>query len=506
MLAILRTFALMGIAAREVTVEVDVRGGLPAFSVVGLPDAAVRESRDRVRPAIANCGFNFPQERITVSLAPADLPKAGPAFDLAIAAGVLVASSQLSPSVLERSALAGELALDGTVKPIAGALAMADEAGRRGIDRFFVPAASAPEAALAGRWNGARSGPRVLPIERLTQLRAIEAGEEPPAAEPPELDPTEGSAGAPDLADLRGQPMLRLALEVAAAGGHGLLMVGPPGAGKSLAASRLPSLIPPLSRAEALDVIRVAGACGSDPLIRAPRRPFRAPHHTISAAGLIGGGNPPRPGEVTRAHRGVLFLDELGEFARDALEALRQPLEEGRVVISRSRHSIELPCRFLLVAAANPCPCGRGEDSDDCRCDPAQVRRYGARLSGALADRIDISLAVSQPPAKALAGPPGEGSAKVRERVAAARARQAARLGQGRVNAEMTPAETRMSCRLDRAAREQLAAGHRRLALSGRGHERVLRLARTIADLEESEPVQAEHVTKALMLRRRADT
>jgi magnesium chelatase family protein len=506
MLAIARTFALLGVSARDVTVEVDVRGGLPTFSIVGLPDAAVRESRERVRAAIANCGFEFPQQRITVSLAPADLRKAGPAFDLAIAAGVLAASDQLPSSLLEGSALAGELALDGAVQPIAGALAMADEARRLRVERFLVPAASAPEAALAGRVNGASSRPRVLPIERLPQLRALAVGEEPPAAEPPDLDAGESAASTPDLADLRGQPMLRLALEVAAAGGHGLLMIGPPGAGKSLAASRLPSLIPPLSREEALEVIRVAGACGSEPLTRAPRRPFRAPHHTISSAGLIGGGNPPRPGEVTRAHRGVLFLDELGEFARDSLEALRQPLEEGRVVISRSRHSIELPCRFLLVAAANPCPCGRGEESADCRCDPAQVRRYGARLSGALADRIDISLAVAQPSAEALAGPPGEGSEAVRQRVTAARFRQAARLGPGRLNAEMTPAETRASCRLDEEAREELAAGHGRLGLSGRGYERVMRVARTIADLAGSERVGAEHVTNALALRRRVET
>jgi magnesium chelatase family protein len=253
-------------------------------------------------------------------------------------------------------------------------------------------------------------------------------------------------------------------------------------------------------------VIRVAGACGGEPLTGAPRRPFRAPHHTISAAGLVGGGNPPRAGQVTLAHRGVLFLDELGEFSRDALEALRQPLEEGRVVISRSRHSIEFPCRFLLVAAANPCPCGRGEDSADCRCDPVQVRRYGARLSGALADRIDISLAVSQPSAEALAGPPGESSKAVRERVAKARARQAARLGPGRLNAEMTPAETRASCRLEAAAREELATGHGRLGLSGRGYERVMRLARTVADLEGAERVGVEHITTALSLRRRAET
>jgi magnesium chelatase family protein len=504
-LATARTFALLGIAARTVSVEVDVRGGLPTFTLVGLPDAAVRESRERVRAAIVNSGFEFPQQRITASLAPADMRKAGPAFDLAIAAALLAASGQIAPAALEDCALAGELALDGSVRPVPGALTMAEEARRRGVGRLGIAAASAREAALAAEPNGRPvPGLRIVPLERLRQLEALGTDAEPPPPAPLTLPEGERGAEREDLADLRGQPSLRSALEVAAAGGHGLLMLGPPGAGKSLAARCLPSIMPSLSRAEALEVIAVASACGQ-PVRGAARRPFRAPHHTISAAGLVGGGNPPRAGEATLAHRGVLFLDELGEFRRDALEALRQPLEEGRVLISRSRHAVELPCRFLLIAAANPCPCGRGEGSVDCTCDPARVRRYRARLSGALADRIDISLSLSQPSAGALAGPPGERSAVVRARVIAARERQRRRLGAGRCNAEMSPAECRAECGLDSEAAELLAAGYARLRLSGRGHDRVLRLARTLADLEGRDEVRGAHVTHALTLRRRAE-
>jgi magnesium chelatase family protein len=498
-----RTFALLGVAAREVEVEVDVRAGLPTFGLVGLPDAAVRESRERVRSAIVNSGFDFPQQRITASLAPADLRKAGPAFDLAIAAALLAASDQLPQEALAGCALAGELALDGSLRPIAGALAMAEEARRSGLARIGVAAASAGEAALAASGEDG-TGLRVVPLTRLDELRSLGGPEEPGPPKPPALDPDDLNGTGLDLSDLRGQAALRWALEVAAAGGHGMVMLGPPGAGKSLAARRLPTIMPPLARAEAIEVIRIAGACGK-PTPHGGSRPFRAPHHTISTAGLIGGGNPPRAGEVTLAHKGILFLDELGEFARDALEALRQPLEDGRVTISRSRHTVELPCRFQLVAAANGCPCGRGADSGDCRCDPAHVRRYSARLSGALADRIDISLSVDQPSADAMAGPPGESSAVVRERVIVARERQAHRLGQGRTNAEMTPAQTHATCRLDPEAAGELAAGHGRLHLSGRGHQRVMRLARTVADLRGHERVTSDDVSSALMLRRRSE-
>jgi len=497
-LASARTFTLLGVEAREVQVEVDVGRGLPAFSLVGLPDAAVRESRERVRSALINSGFEFPQRRITANLAPADLRKAGPGFDLAIAAALLAASGQLPGKRLGPVALAGELALDGSIRPVVGTLAMAEAAGRRGSQAIVVPAPNAAEAALAG-------GPRVVPLERLDQLSLL-GTEGEPTPPPPEDWSANGTGAALDLADLRGQPYLRHALEVAAAGGHSILITGPPGAGKSLAARRLPSILPPLRRSEALEVLRIASACGrigaGSALIG---RPFRAPHHTISAAGLVGGGSPPRPGEVTLAHGGALFLDELGEFSRDALEALRQPLEEGRVVLTRARHSIELPCRFLLIAAANGCPCGHGEEDERCDCPPLSIRRYQAKLSGALADRIDIALAVHRPSAEEMGGAAGESSAIVRQRVVAARERQERRLGTDRCNADMSPPEARRHAALRGDAKLILAEGHERLALSGRGYDRVLKVARTIADLAGCDPVGADHVGEALGLRRRGD-
>jgi len=493
-LAAARTFTLDGISARPVRVEVDVHRGLPNFTIVGLPDAAVREARERVRAALVNCGFEFPLRRIVVNLAPASLRKAGPGMDLAIAAGLLSASGQLDWESLARVALAGELALDGATRPVQGALAMAEAARESGAEAIVLPAENAAEAALA-------EGIAVVGVEGLGQLSALVAGEwDPPRPEPLSLrlDP---APGAPDLADLRGQPHLRHALEVAAAGGHSLLMIGPPGAGKSLAASRLPSILPPLAPIEALEVARIASACGRlDGL--SGGRPFRAPHHTISAAGLIGGGSPPRPGEATIAHRGVLFLDELCEFRRDALEALRAPLEAGEVSIVRAGGQRSLPCRFMLVAAANPCPCGRGEADPDCTCAPYDVQRYQGKLSGALADRIDLLAAVRQPSAAEIGGAPGEPSASVRERVQAARERQEWRLGAGRCNAEMTPAEVR-ACPLGDGAATLLADLYTRQRLSGRAHDRALRLAQTLADLAGVEGIGEEQMAQALQMRRR---
>ncbi|HSI82086.1 MAG TPA: YifB family Mg chelatase-like AAA ATPase [Solirubrobacterales bacterium] len=498
MLGSIRTFTIVGVDAHEVRVEADVSsGGLPSFALVGLPDAAVRESRERVRAAIANSGFAFPKTRITANLAPADLRKAGPGFDLAIAAAVLVASEQLHAARLEGIVLAGELALDGSIRPIPGAYAIAQAAAQRGAEAIAVAEASAPEAGLAG-------GVRVVPVATLAELEALGTDAEPGPPEPLRVEGNGSAPSLPDLADLRGQAYLRRVLELAAAGGHSLLMTGPPGAGKSMAATRLPSLLPPLDDAEAGEAIRIASACGRPigPLL-ARRRPYRAPHHTISTAGLVGGGSPPRPGEVTLAHRGVLFLDELAEFRRDALEALRQPVEEGRVTIARASRVLELPCRFQLVAAANPCPCGRGEGSPDCDCPPQSVRRYSAKLSGALADRVDILIAVGQPDAKALSGPAGEPSARVRERVIEARGRQRRRLGAGRSNAEMTPAEARRWCAPDSASEPLLAELVAGGELSGRGHHRSLRLARTIADLAGRERIAADDLAEALALRRR---
>ena len=493
-LATARTFTLDGISARPVRVEVDVHRGLPNFTIVGLPDAAVREARERVRAALVNCGFEFPLRRIVVNLAPASLRKAGPGMDLAIAAGLLSASSQLEWEGLAGVALAGELALDGATRPVQGALAMAEAARESGAEAIVLPAENAAEAALAERVE-------VIGVEALGQLPALVAGEwDPPRPKPLplRLDP---APGAPDLADLRGQPHLRHALEVAAAGGHSLLMVGPPGAGKSLAASRLPSILPPLAPVEALEVARIASACGR--LDGLPGgRPFRAPHHTISAAGLIGGGSPPRPGEATLSHRGVLFLDELCEFRRDALEALRAPLESGEVSIARAGGQRSLPCRFMLVAAANPCPCGRGETDPDCTCAPYDVQRYQGKLSGALADRIDLLAAVRQPSAAEIGGAPGEPSAAVRERVCAARERQEWRLGPGRCNAEMTPAEAR-ACSLGEGAATLLADLYARQRLSGRAHDRALRLAQTLTDLAGAEQIGEEQMAQALQMRRR---
>lgn len=495
MLATARTFTLDGISARPVRVEVDVHRGLPNFTIVGLPDAAVREARERVRAALVNCGFEFPLRRIVVNLAPASLRKAGPGMDLAIAAALLSASGQLEWEGLARVALAGELALDGSTRPVQGALAMAEAARESGAEAIVLPAENGPEAALV-------EGLGVIAVEALGQLPGLVVGEwDPPRPEPLPLR-LSASPGAPDLADLRGQPHLRHALEVAAAGGHSLMMVGPPGAGKSLAASRLPSILPPLSPGEALEVARIASACGRLDHGLPGGRPFRAPHHTISAAGLIGGGAPPRPGEVTKAHRGVLFLDELCEFKRDALETLRAPLETGEVSIVRAGGQRSLPCKFMLLAAANPCPCGRGETDPDCSCAPVHVQRYQGKLSGALADRIDILAAVRQPSAAEISGAAGEPSAAVRERVRAARERQERRLGPGRCNAEMTPAEAR-ACALSSRAASLLADLYARQRLSGRAHDRALRLAQTLADLAEAAEIGEEQMAQALQLRRR---
>jgi magnesium chelatase family protein len=493
MLAIARTFALVAIEAEPVHVEVDVTGGLPGFAVVGLPDTAVRESRERVRSALLNSGFKYPMQRITANLAPADLPKAGPGFDLAIAAGLLVASGQIPRGVLERYALAGELALDGSIRPVPGALAMAERARSWGMRGVAVAPADGEQAALV-------EGIEVVPLESVSDLRRLAEG----ALEPVRASRHGSSEPAdeePDLADLKGQPMLRRALEIAAAGGHSMLLVGPPGGGKTLAARRLPSLLPPLSGPELLEVLRIAGACanGASP---SPRRPFRAPHHTASAWALIGGASPPRPGEVTRAHRGVLFLDELGEFRRDALEALRQPLEEGEITLSRRGRSITLPSRFIMIAASNPCPCGRGVDSGECECHPTAVARYRAKLSGALADRIDLRISVGRPSADELAEEPGESSREIRARVIEARRAQERRLGPGRCNAELRPEELRRHCRLEGKAEEALRRGHEELGLSGRGWDRVLRVSRTLADLKGTDGVAEGDVLEAISLRR----
>ncbi|HMX70466.1 MAG TPA: YifB family Mg chelatase-like AAA ATPase [Solirubrobacterales bacterium] len=494
MLAETTSFTLDGIAARMIRVEVDVHRGLPNFQIVGLPDAAVREARERVRAATVNCGFDFPLQRITASLAPADLRKAGPAMDLALATALLGAAGDLKIEPLAGWSLVGELALDGSVRPVRGALAMAEEAREQGRRGVIVPTANGPEAALA-------EGITVLTIDNFGELASLQRGEIPGRLAIPAVPG--GSDEMPDLADLRGQGHLRAAVEISAAGGHGLLMIGPPGAGKSLAARRLPSVLPPLAGEEVLEVARIASACGIGDGRISSTRPFRAPHHTVSAAGLVGGGSPPRPGEITLAHRGVLFLDELCEFNRPALEALREPLESGSVTIARARGRQTLPCRFTLVAAANPCPCGRGEEDPRCRCSEMSARRYRAALSGALVDRIDLVVAVTQPSAEALAGPPGEESPEVRKRVILARELMAERLGDGRTNSEAEPDEV-ANFKVTAAAAGLLAEAHRSWQLSGRAHGRILRVARTVADLAGSTAIGEQHMATAIQFRRRS--
>lgn len=495
MFALARTFALVGVDAEPVYVEVDIGAGLPSFTIVGLPDAAVRESRERVRSALRNSGFSYPDHRITVNLAPADVRKAGPGFDLTIAAAILAATGQLPRAVVDNYAMAGELALDGAIRPAAGALAMAEGARGLGLRGVAVAPQDASQAALV-------AGVEVMPIEHVTQLRELAEGTIESAV--PREPVADADDELPDLSDLRGHPALRRCLEIAAAGAHSLLLIGPPGGGKTLALQRLPSLLPPLSPNEVIEVTRIAGICGENGGPRL-RRPFRAPHHTVSGRALVGGGTPPRPGEVTRAHRGVLFLDELGEFRRDALEALRVPLEDGTITVTRTSGTVSLPCRFMLVAASNPCPCGNGPDSGECKCHPGAVTRYLAKLSGALADRIDITHAVDPPPAEELLEDEVEGSAAVRERVVRARRLQEERLGPGRANGEMTPTELREHCELDEDARRVLEDAHRRLGLSARGWDRCLRLARTIADLAGEPRIAPGRVAEAVQCRRRRD-
>ena len=496
MLATAQTFTLDGIEAGSVRVEVDAQCGLPAFSISGLPDSATGDLRERVRAALRNCGFELPLQRIVADIAPASLCKHGPGLDLPLAVALLIASGQLEWwERLPRAALVGELGLDGTLRPVPGVLAMAEAAREGGLEAIVVPAENGPEAALVDDLE-------IIALESLAQMASLAAGEIAPAPPEPLTLSGEPSVLAPDLAELRGQPHLRRALEVAAAGGHSLLLVGQPGAGKSLAASRLPSILPPPGVAETLEIARVASACGRLGQWPLASRPFRAPHHSISPVGLLGGGNSMRPGEATRAHRGVLFLDDLGEFRRDVLEGLRAPMECGWVQISRGGATRRLPARFQLVAASNPCPCGRGEEDPECSCTPLMLRRHRSRLAAALTDRIDIVVSISPPTAAEIAGPPGESSAVMRERVVRAHERQEARLGAGRCNATMTSWEAR-ECALTEGAAALLAKAHSRDRLTGSAYDQVLRLAQTIVDLAGVGRIEREPLAQALALRQR---
>jgi len=503
MLAKVSSCAVIGLEGAIVEVEVDTGRGLPSLTIVGLPDAAVKESGERVRAAIKNAGMVYPGGRVTVNLAPADLRKEGPAYDLPIAVAMLIATEQIFPPE-DKALFIGELSLDGSVRHVKGVLPMASLAREQGFTTMFVPQEDAPEAALI-------QGVTVIPVDHLASLAGHLRGLSPIPPYQSTLNFDEGDEPpyATDFQEVKGQEHVKRALEVAAAGGHNVLMIGPPGAGKTLLARSTPSILPRLTLEEALDITRIysiADMLPTDvPLIR--HRPFRAPHHTISHAGLVGGGRWPRPGEISLAHRGVLFLDELPEFGSRVLEVMRQPMEDKVVTISRAQGTLTFPANFMLIAAMNPCPCGYfGDPERECTCSMGMVSKYQKRVSGPLMDRIDIHIEVPRVEYEKLSSDRlGEPSAKIRARVERARERQRQRFAGTHLacNADMGPAEVRQFCRVDAAGQSLLRAAMQQLQMSARAYHRILKLARTIADLAGSERIETVHLAEAIQYRPR---